>query len=226
MFNKNALATFLVGLSLMPCMASAAVITDSFTAPVASEGFYVPTSIDSNLKLSVSGTSAGAPGGENVIFGGVDFSSNSNGVTYASNGSQSFYASNSYFGSNYEFLTFTFTHAVSQLSFSFDDFASDNGATASVYGIAGNLLKTIAVDQGQGLTTYAFTGITGIHSLVFDNNVNGTNGFDSVFGVGSIVYTPSSTPITTPLPPALFFVAPALAGVFGFKRRKSGNGQS
>jgi len=225
MFNKNALATFLVGLSLMPCMVSAALITDSFTAPVGSEGFYVPTSIDANLKLYVSGTSAGAPGGEKVIYGGADFTSNSNGVTYASNGSQSFYANNTYFGSNYEFLTFTFTLAASQLSFSFDDFANDNGATASVYGITGNLLKKIAVDQGQGLTTYAFTGITGIHSLVFDNNVNGATGYDSVFGVGSIVYAPS-TPITTPLPAALFFVAPALAGVFGFARRKSGNGQS
>ncbi len=226
MFNKNALATFLVGLSLMPGMASAALITDSFTAPVASVGSYVPSSIDSNLSLSVSGTSAGAPGGENVIYGGSVFPSNSNGVTYASNGSQSFYANNTYFGSNYEFLTFTFAIAVSQLSFSFDDFANDNGATASVYGITGKLLKTIAVDQGQGLTTYAFTGISGIHSLVFDNNVNGATGYDSVFGVGSIVYAPPSTPITTPLPAALFFVAPALGGVFGFARRKSGNGQS
>ena len=50
-----------------------------------------------------------------------------------------------------------------------------------------------------------------------DSNVNLTNngGFGDAIAISSLA--------TVPLPAALFFVAPALAGVFGFSRRKNGS---
>ena len=76
-------------------------------------------------------------------------------------------------------------------------------------------------------TTSETSYTTGQAGVVADGMGAFTGSYGTVAGTWSVAYTQGGYTDTfkvasTPLPAALFFVAPALAGVFGFSRRKNG----
>ena len=70
----------------------------------------------------------------------------------------------------------------------------------------------------QETLTFTATSNSEVLSFLAKGTPDGVPPFVLLDGVSLIDVTPP--PATTPLPAALFFVAPALAGVFGFSRRK------
>ena len=78
----------------------------------------------------------------------------------------------------------------------------------------GNVIQAaLAAPSTSAWTYYTYT-VTGTGS--------DTAGFSSLpYGGGSYGNFIDKVSVTTPLPAALFFVLPALAGVFGFSRRKT-----
>lgn len=70
----------------------------------------------------------------------------------------------------------------------------------------------------QVTQTFTASATSQVLSFLADGGPQGLPPFALLDGVS--LDTPN-TPVVTPLPAALFFVAPALAGVFGFGRRKS-----
>ena len=97
---------------------------------------------------------------------------------------------------------------------------SDGGANTMNVLWDGNVIQAALQAPSTSAWTY--------YSYTVTAQGNDTAGFSSVpyqtgaLSYGNFIDKVSVTP--TPLPAALFFVAPALAGVFGFSRRKAANG--
>jgi len=73
--------------------------------------------------------------------------------------------------------------------------------------------------SGWNYASLAFVANASSEVLSFLAIGSGVHPFALLDGV-TVNFTPTSTPTSTPIPGAIFFVAPALAGVFGFSRRK------
>ena len=99
--------------------------------------------------------------------------------------------------------------------------ATTEGVDVSLGGVTQDAPILNNVDHGftgwkQETFTYTATSSTELLSFLANGTPNGEPPFTLLDGVS--LTGPTAT--ATPLPAALFFVAPALAGVFGFSRRK------
>ena len=105
-----------------------------------------------------------------------------------------------------------------------------NWAGAQQYGFTGATTEGWTVSLGSstqqvGAIDNASHGFTGWQSADLAFKATGTSELLSFLAIGTPNGVPpftllSNVSLTTPVPAALFFVAPALAGVFGFSRRK------
>ncbi len=82
-------------------------------------------------------------------------------------------------------LTVDFAAPTSGISFTFNNYGTGNGSSASFYDAGNVLLGTLAIDVSNGLTPYSFGG-TGVSRVVFDNATGG--GGSWIFGVGQLTY--------------------------------------
>jgi hypothetical protein len=115
-----------------------------------------------------------------------------------------------------EILNVQFSGAASNVSFTFDNYGSNNGSFYTAYDAAGDILATGSVQNLEGgpgsLTNIAASGIT---DLRFNNNTSG--GSSWLFDIGSLQANVS----TVPEPGSLALMGIAALGLGLLRRRKS-----
>ena len=135
----------------------------------------------------------------------------------------------------FSYLNVSFSVATAGSNWAFQ-LAPDAGYGGALY-LDGTLLNTKTYDLWWGgnwsgtsqiLSDSGLNLTAGNHTLTAywaENCCNGPQGARfSSDGTNFQSLSALNNPVATPLPTALLFVAPALAGVFGFSRRKAANG--
>ncbi len=82
-------------------------------------------------------------------------------------------------------LTVDFAAPTSGISFTFNNYGTGNGSSASFYDASDTLLGSLAVDGQFGFASYSFGG-SGVKKLVFSNGSGGN--YNWIFGVGQLTY--------------------------------------
>jgi hypothetical protein len=82
-------------------------------------------------------------------------------------------------------LTVDFAAPTSGISFTFNNYGTGNGSSASFYDAGNVLIGSLALDGIGSLTPYSFAG-TGVSRVVFNNATGG--GGSWIFGVGQLTY--------------------------------------
>jgi len=188
----------------------AALLITAATASVAHAGAVVDINFD-NYAIGTKITSLqgvtfsliGGPGvlGAPVIDGwGDNGLSNTTGGTYPTS----------------EILNIQFGGVASNISFTFDNYGTNNGSFYTAYNAAGHVVSTGSVQnlEGGASSLVNITG-SGITDLQFNNNANGSTSW--LFDVGSLQANVS----TVPEPGTLALMGIASLGLGLMRRRKS-----